>query len=230
MPKINLNFFAFRIPIANIFLSRRKRQAQDAIIQVTNSDTINLSDEKLLASDSSASERTTKRSVPVSTKIQVNDFNNVPTDTTVKAVIEVRETNTDRVPKVIKDDQAENVQAKLLTHNDNVKQDLTSADYSIAPLKDASLAEAGGSQDGKGNTDVSYGDYANYANYDYPSYSDYYDSDSDDELDEQYQLAEEFPDVYCDLIETLDDRCLETSILELWNFDEVTIRRSDRQL
>ena len=36
-------------------------------------------------------------------------------------------------------------------------------------------------------------------------------------------------DIYCDIVETLEDRCAERSILELWKYDEEVIRKLTRR-
>lgn len=56
-------------------------------------------------------------------------------------------------------------------------------------------------------------------------YSDsyeYFEQDpiADAAIQQQVDVLEELPpDIYCDLVETLNDKCLETSILEIWNYD-----------
>ena len=37
------------------------------------------------------------------------------------------------------------------------------------------------------------------------------------------------PDIYCDLVETLNDKCLESSILEIWKFNEDVIAKLSTQ-
>jgi len=33
------------------------------------------------------------------------------------------------------------------------------------------------------------------------------------------------PEIYCDLVNTLNDKCLESSLLELWKFDRKVIEK-----
>ena len=79
--------------------------------------------------------------------------------------------------------------------------------------------------------------------YDWSS-DDAHDTDDDDvnrgEVDYEGigEKAEEAPpsklfgglpsDIYCDIVDTLKDRCAERSILELWNYDEDVIRTLSR--
>ena len=77
---------------------------------------------------------------------------------------------------------------------------------------------------GDSYSDSYYGDY----------YGDYYDDEdyepSEDEIGGQASLAEALPrDIYCDLIDTLKEKCLEHSILELWKYDRDVISRLTTQ-
>ena len=48
---------------------------------------------------------------------------------------------------------------------------------------------------------------------------------ADDDDDDDDDLADKLPpEVYCDLIETLNDKCGEYSLLEIWKYNEATIR------
>jgi Niemann-Pick C1 protein len=53
------------------------------------------------------------------------------------------------------------------------------------------------------------------------------DADEDDDDDDFVDSLP--PDIYCDLIETLNDKCAEYSLLELWRFDEQVIRSLTQQ-
>ncbi len=254
-----LFFLYSRIPIANVYLSRKRRQAQDAIIEITNSDTsVNLSDEKgsslatpVIGSERDrdrdkavvADERTTKRSVPVSTSIRVNDVDAgvVPKDTTVKAVIEVKEsplasssssTTTNRVPKLIMDDaEFGDVPDNHMTATDNLLDNVNNNHEDlirIASLTDANAPAVAAVINGENSNELNKTgeeESEDYDEYDYYG-DDYYDYSNEPKNDpEQDHLADELPpDVYCDLIETLNDKCLETSILEIWKYDEEVIR------
>lgn len=47
---------------------------------------------------------------------------------------------------------------------------------------------------------------------------------SDAAIQDQVDILSDLPaDIYCDLVETLNDKCLETSILEIWKYDEERI-------
>ena len=49
--------------------------------------------------------------------------------------------------------------------------------------------------------------------------------DSEDVEDDDDNFADKLPpEVYCDLIETLSDKCGEYSLLEIWKYDEGRIR------
>ncbi len=55
-------------------------------------------------------------------------------------------------------------------------------------------------------------------------------SKKDDEDDDDYDLADELPaDVYCDIVDTLNDKCGEYSLLEIWKYDEEVIRGLSQQ-
>ena len=77
---------------------------------------------------------------------------------------------------------------------------------------------------GDSYSDSYYGDY----------YGDYYSDEdyepSEDDIGGQASLAEALPrDIYCDLIDTLKEKCLEHSILELWKYDKDVISRLTTQ-
>ena len=77
---------------------------------------------------------------------------------------------------------------------------------------------------GDSYSDSYYGDY----------YGDYYSDEdyepSEDDIGGQASLAEALPrDIYCDLIDTLKEKCLEHSILELWKYDRDVISRLTTQ-
>lgn len=83
-------------------------------------------------------------------------------------------------------------------------------------------------------------DYDDYA-YDPDEYAnDYKDVEvlpdyGDDEDDAQRKEEEDdilsglSPEIYCDLVTTLNAKCLEVSILEIWKFDEERIRALTQQ-
>ena len=69
---------------------------------------------------------------------------------------------------------------------------------------------------------------------DYEDYFNFYGGDVEDpaevEHDDGEDLLEDLPrEIYCDLINTLSDKCGEYSILELWKFNEDVIRKLSRQ-
>jgi hypothetical protein len=65
----------------------------------------------------------------------------------------------------------------------------------------------------------------NYDYYDY-EYPDYFDDPvSNAEVQGQVDIINDLPpDIYCDLVNTLNEKCLETSLLEIWKFNEKAIR------
>ena len=49
---------------------------------------------------------------------------------------------------------------------------------------------------------------------------------SDAAVQDQVDIISDLPpDIYCDLVETLNDKCLESSILEIWKFNEEVISK-----
>lgn len=80
-----------------------------------------------------------------------------------------------------------------------------------------------------------WGDY-DIADYDYDYdvreeesfYDEAFTSARDEE--EEDDIADDLPpEIYCDLVNTLNEKCLETSILEIWRFDEHRIKRLTQQ-
>ena len=53
--------------------------------------------------------------------------------------------------------------------------------------------------------------------------------DNEEEDDDDSFVDRLPPSVYCDLIETLNDKCGEYSILEIWKYDEKVIRGLTQQ-
>ena len=44
-------------------------------------------------------------------------------------------------------------------------------------------------------------------------------------IQDQVDILDDIPaDIYCDLVETLNEKCLETSLLEIWKYNEEQIR------
>ena len=50
---------------------------------------------------------------------------------------------------------------------------------------------------------------------------------SDAAIQDQVDILDDIPDdIYCNLVETLNEKCLETSLLEIWKYNEEVIRGS----
>ena len=72
---------------------------------------------------------------------------------------------------------------------------------------------------------------------DYSHYEDYFNfygtGDNEDEVDEvadgDDKLDDLPKDIYCDIVETLKDKCGEFSLLEIWNYDEEIISKLSEQ-
>ena len=48
---------------------------------------------------------------------------------------------------------------------------------------------------------------------------------SDAAIQDQVDILDDIPDdIYCSLVETLNDKCLETSLLEIWKYNEKMIK------
>ena len=44
-------------------------------------------------------------------------------------------------------------------------------------------------------------------------------------IQEQVDILDDIPaDIYCNLVETLNEKCLESSLLEIWKYNEEEIR------
>lgn len=102
--------------------------------------------------------------------------------------------NTERIPKLINDD---------LTNPRNQKSDLESS-YELFQ-------------------DDSYSYFDDY-NYDYIEDFEE-DPVSDAAIQDQVDILDDIPDdIYCSLVETLNEKCLETSLLEIWKYNEKMIK------
>ena len=66
---------------------------------------------------------------------------------------------------------------------------------------------------------------------DYNEYFNFYDIDEIQEEDvEAQEMIEGVPrDIYCDIVETLEDKCGEYSLLEIWNYDKTLISNLTEQ-
>ena len=48
---------------------------------------------------------------------------------------------------------------------------------------------------------------------------------SDAAIQDQVDILDDIPDdIYCSLVETLNEKCLETSLLEIWKYNEKMIK------
>ena len=67
-------------------------------------------------------------------------------------------------------------------------------------------------------------------NYDYEEYFNFYGVGIEEENDEDPEMVEGVPKkIYCDIIETLEDKCGEYSLLEIWKYDEKLISNLKEQ-
>ena len=89
-----------------------------------------------------------------------------------------------------------------------------------------------------------WGDYSDYEVYDYyaedgenydDNFDDFFTKDNDEgqgdgDEEEEEDPVENLPrGIYCDLVNTLNEKCLENSILEMWQFKESRIRKLTQQ-
>jgi hypothetical protein len=189
-----------RIPIADIFLTRRKRQILVAIADV-------IKDDDLI-------QRTTKRSI-VTTSIHVNNNQVIPPSQVeqVQAVLAVVNDNDDQKSSA---KNYKNSSSRLLTKEVDSETERTPKiinDDKVVLVSNDDLSNA--KQTAEKNYD--------YYDYEYPDYFD--DPVSNAEVQGQVDIINDLPpDIYCDLVNTLNEKCLETSLLEIWKFNEKAIR------
>ena len=102
----------------------------------------------------------------------------------------------------------------------------------VSVLATKQAVKEGGQRDPKLIEDDLKDDYSPFDDYYYYDEESAYDQEvihdpvSDQAAQGQVDIVADLPpDIYCDLIETLNDKCLESSILEIWKFNEDIIRR-----
>ena len=264
---VTFDDLCFRLPIANIFLAkkrRRKRQigvrppSTKIIPRVTAevSTTIEIVESTTSRANSSTTPRlrdgrtttltSSSSSVPSNGKVQ--NFRNsdgflipiiVANDraTTTTTTVASSTTTTTTTTTAKRDDEDDpfggygGVDYNLYDYGSS-----SNAGQAVTPVIDQEQQE-------QEEEDDPWGDYG-----DIDYYSDYYgmdDGDSDqhfegfftkdedgdeDDDDDEEDPADDLPKgIYCDLVNTLNEKCLENSILEIWKFSESRIRKLTQQ-